>query len=538
MNKLWRNLAALLLAAALTLISPLLLWAARQDIIILHTNDIHCGVNDNIGLAGVAQMKKEAQAQTPYVVLVDAGDAVQGAPIGKLSQGEAIVNIMNAVGYVFCVPGNHEFDYGMERFLELAGKQQAGYYSANFLASKTGKPVLKPYKLLDFDGTKIAFIGATTPATLTSSTPLYFQNTQGQYIYNFCEDVTGKKLYAQLQKYVDEARQEGAQYVFLVAHLGLNGVPPQWSSERVAQNTTGITAIIDGHSHESYVRVVQNKRGHDVLLAQAGTKLNRVGEIRLTAAGTLSAKLHTLAPGKDEAAAKIISQEMEAYAPLLTQPVGEALVQLYSNDPQTGARLVRRQESNLADFAADALKTVLDCDVALVNGGGVRGELKQGLLSYQDILEAFPFDNRCVILEITGQQLLDCLELGVTRYPEESGGFMQVSGLTYTVDSQIPSSVMLDEKGNFVGVAGRYRVSDVVIGGKPLALRSKYTVGGTAYVLQNGGDGMTMFKNAKVVQDNGVSDTNVILEYLQNHLSAVIGEQYADPYGDGRIRIK
>ena len=312
MNKLWRHCAALLLTAALTLISPLLLWAAQQDIIILHTNDMHCGVNDNIGLAGVAQLKKEALGRTPHVFLVDAGDAVQGAPIGKLSRGEAVVNLMNAVGYDFCVPGNHEFDYGMERFLELAGKQQAGYYSANFLDNKTGSPVLKPYKLADFNGTKIAFIGATTPTTFTSSTPLYFQNAEGQYIYSFCEDAGGQRLYRQLQKYVDQARQEGAQYVFLVAHLGVNGVPHQWSSESVAQNTEGITAIIDGHSHESFVRVVQNKIGKDVLLVQAGTKLSRVGEIRLTAEGTLSAKLFTLAQGKDAAAAKIISQEMEA----------------------------------------------------------------------------------------------------------------------------------------------------------------------------------------------------------------------------------
>lgn len=538
MNKLWRHCAALLWAAALTLISPLLLWAAQQDIIILHTNDMHCGVNDNIGLAGVAQLKKAALARTPNVVLVDAGDAVQGAPIGKLSQGEAIVKLMNAVGYDFCVPGNHEFDYGMARFLELAGKQQAGYYSANFLDGRNGRPVLKPYKLVDFDGTKIAFVGATTPATLASSTPMYFQNTQGEYIYNFCEDMTGKKLYAQLQKYIDLARQEGAQYVFLVAHLGVEGSPPQWSSEIVAKNTTGVTAIIDGHSHESFVRVVKNKIGEDVLLAQASTKLNRVGEIRLTAAGTLNVKLHTLAQGKDRVAAKIISQEMEAYAPLLTQPVGEALVQLYSSDPQTGARLARRQESNLADFAADALKTVLDCDAALVNGGSVRKELKRGLLSYQDILEAFPFDNRCVVLEITGRQLLDCLELGSMRYPEESGGFMQVSGLTYTIDSQIPSSVVLDEKGRFVRVAGAYRVSEVWVGGKALDLNKKYTLGGTAYVLQNGGDGMTMFKNARLVQDSGISNTDAILEYLQNRLNAVIGEQYAAPYGDGRIKIK
>lgn len=538
MNKLWRNFAALLLAAALTLIGPLFVWAAQQDIIILHTNDIHCGVNDNIGFAGVAQLKKEALAQTPYVALVDAGDAVQGAPIGKLSKGEAVVNIMKALGYDFCVPGNHEFDYGMPRFLELAQKLQAGYYSANFTGSENGKTILQPYKLLDFGGVRIAFIGVTTPSTLTSSTPLYFQNGKGEYLYSFCEDADGKKLYRQLQKYIDQTRREGAQYVFLVAHLGLNGVQPKWSSESVAKNTVGVTAVIDGHSHEGFVRVVQNKNGQDVLLAQAGTKLNRVGEIRITPAGTLSAKLLTTAAGKDAAAERVISQEIAAYEPLLRQPVGEALVSLVSGDPQTGARLARRQECSLADFAADAYQAVLGCDAALVNGGSVRNGLYEGLISYQDILEAFPFDNRCISVEATGQQLLDCLELGAMRYPLESGAFMQAAGLTYTIDSTLPSSIVLDEKGNFVKTAGKYRVGDVIIKGQPLDLQEKYIIGGTTYILRNGGNGMTMFKNAKVVQDTGLNDADAVLEYLQNYLNAVVGRQYADPYGSGRIKIK
>lgn len=536
MNKLRRNVICFLIAAALTLLMQLTAWAG-QEIIILHTNDIHCGAEDNIGLAGVARLKREALARTPNVVLVDAGDAIQGAPLGQLTRGEAMVNIMNAAGYDFCVPGNHEFDYGLERFLELAQKQRAGYYSANFIDKRSGKPALKPYKLFDFGGTKAAFIGATTPATLTSSTPAYFQNAAGRYVYSFCEDKTGEKLYRQLQKYIDLARREGAQYVFLVAHLGCEGSAPQWSSESVARNTTGVTAVIDGHSHESFVRVVQNKIGQDVLLTQAGTRLNRVGEIRLSASGTLSAKLLASA-GRDAEVAKIISQETTAYEALLRQPVGKALVRLCSGDPQTGARLTRSRECNLGDFTADAYRAVLDCDVALANGGGIRREIPAGDIAYKNILEVYPFANQCLVVEVTGRQLLDALELGAMRYPAESGGFMQVAGLSYVIDSTGPSSVRLDEKGNFTGVAGAYRVGEVFVNGKPLDLKKKYTVGGTAYILQNGGDGMTMFKGAKIVKQATLAETDIIVEYIQNHLDAVIGKRYADAYGEGRIKIK
>ena len=223
---------------------------------------------------------------------------------------------------------------------------------------------------------------------------------------------------------------------------------------------------------------------------------------------------------------------------MLKQPVGEALVQLRSNDPATGERIVRNRECSLGDFVADAYRAVLDCDVVLANGGSIRNEIKTGVISYNDLLEAFPFGNMCVVLEVNGQQILDALEMGAISYPEESGGFMQVSGLSYTIDSSVPSSIELDAKGNFVRVAGARRVSDVKIGGKPLDVKKKYTVGGTSYMLKSGGDGMTMFKGAHLVQDEMMSDADTIMEYLQNHLNGKVGEQYANPYGDGRIVIK
>lgn len=538
MKSFWKKTSLFLVTTAMTVSAPLMAWALEHDIVILHTNDIHCGINDNLGFSGLAQIKKDTLAKTPNVALVDAGDAIQGAPIGKLSTGLAIVNIMNAVGYDFCIPGNHEFDYGMERFLELVPKQHAGYYSANFIDLRTKKQVLPGYKILEFEDKKVAFVGATTPEALTTSTPTYFQNAQGQYIYSFCEDTSGKKLYKQLQKNVNEARKQGADYVFIVGHLGMDGTTAQWNSENIAKNTTGVDGIIDGHSHERFERVVQNKKGKNVLLAQTGTKLKSVGELVITPAGKLKTRLLTETNGKDEAVQKVIAQEIAQYEPLLKQPVGEALVRVHSNDPKTGERIVRNHECALGDFVADAYKAVLNCDVVLVNGGSIRNELKPGVLSYNDILEAFPFGNMCTVLEVSGQQLLDALEMGAISYPEESGGFVQVAGLSYTINSRVPSSIELDDKGNFLRVVGARRVENVLVAGKPLDVNKMYTLGGTSYMLKSAGDGMTMFKGAKILQDAVMTDADAILEYIQNHLNAKIGEQYANAYGDGRITIK
>lgn len=538
MKKFLKRTSLFLVTAAMTVSAPLMAWALEHDIVILHTNDIHCGINDNIGFAGLAQIKKDALARTPNVALVDAGDAIQGAPIGKLSRGLAVVDIMNYLGYDFCIPGNHEFDYGMDRFLELVPLQRAGYYCANFVYAGNNKQVLPGYKIMQYEDTKVAFIGASTPESLTTSTPTFFQNEKGQYIYSFCEDKSGSKLYKQLQKNVDKARKEGADYVFIVGHLGMDGTTPQWSSESVAKNTQGVDAVIDGHSHERFTRMVKNKVGKDVLLAQTGTKLKTVGELVITPDGKLKSQLITESNGKDANIARVIAQEIKTYEPLLKQSVGEALVQLRSNDPATGERIVRNRECSLGDFVADAYRAVLDCDVVLANGGSIRNEIKTGVISYNDLLEAFPFGNMCVVLEVSGQQILDALEMGSMSYPEESGCFMQVSGLSYTLDSSVASSVELDAKGNFVRVAGARRVSDVKIDGKPLDVKKKYTVGGTSYMLKFGGDGITMFKGARLVQDEMMSDADTIMEYLQNHLNGKVGEQYANPYGDGRIVIK
>lgn len=517
---------------------PQLGLTADQDIIILHTNDIHCSVNENLGMARVSWLKNSLKNTNASVILVDAGDAVQGAPLGRLSDGMSMVRIMNAVGYDFCIPGNHEFDYGMERFLALAQEQHGGYYSCNIYNKLSKEYLLPPYKIVELQGNKIAFIGVTTPSTLTSSTPAYFQNEKGDYIYSFLEDESGEKLYHRVQSCINAARGEGAEYVILVAHLGENGSNNKWASKSLARKTSGVDVIIDGHSHEQYNRLIKNKNDESVLLIQTGYKLASVGQINISKDGKISSKLVREINGIDVQVQNVISQEIKSFEPLLAQTVGMSNVKLYSNDPNTGERLVRKQETNLGDFVADSFRAVLDCDAAVANGGGIRKEIEIGEITYNSLIEAFPFGNMCSVIEVNGQQLLDALEVGVRNYPEESGGFLQVSGLSYVVRSDIPSGVQLDSHGDFIKVNGEYRVQNVIVGSEPLKPNGIYTLGGADYILRQGGNGMSMFKGAKVVKDAVIQDYDAILEYLQNHLNGSIGENYANPYGDGRIIIK
>ena len=538
MKQRFHRFFSLLLTLAFTLAFSAVAWAA--DVVILHTNDIHCGISDNVGVARLSQYKKDLKKQGLAVLLADAGDAVQGAPIGKLSKGESIVNIMNAIGYDFLIPGNHEFDYGMEQFFKLNALQKTKYASCNFTDLRTGEHPLRAYKIVEAGGHKIAFVGVTTPETLATSTPKYFQDENGKFIYGFSEDDSGAKIYAAIQKAVDAAKAEGAEYVIVVGHLGVNGSISKWSSITIAENTRGVTAIIDGHSHEQFESLMaKNKDGKDVLITQTGTKMQTVGKLVIHDDGTMTSTLEkedTL-PAPDPKILKVIEKENKKFEPILKQTVGESLVDLCERDPATGERRVRSQETNMGDFVADAFRAVLNTDVALVNGGSLRNKISKGVFTYQDILTAFPFGNMSSAVEVKGQTILDALELSAMNLPDENGGFLQVSGMSYTIDATIPSTVELDAHGSFVAVRGDRRIKDVMIGGKPLDPEKIYTVGGTTYVLKDGGNGMVMFKGAKLIDDGTLTDADMIMEYVQNHMNAKIGEEYANWQGQGRITI-
>ena len=513
--------------------------ALTKDVVILFTSDVHCGIDQGWGYAGVAALR-DALAVDNHVILVDNGDAIQGEPVGTMTTGEALIDLMNAVGYDIATPGNHEFDYGMERFLELAQKANFPYISANF--NKAGELVFQPYVIKEFDGVKIAFVGISTPKTLTSSTPAYFKDEEGNFIYGFFQDETGEMLYNAVQTAVDAAIAEGAAYVVAMGHTGNEAECQPWTYADVIGNTTGIDAYLDGHSHDKDQVIMKNKDGEDVLRSACGTKLEGIGYLTISAEdGSMTCGIHEW--NYDFDAPELIKNDIttaveNATAALnekLAQVVATTTVDLVIKDPATDVRIVRSAETNLGDLCADAYRDQSGADVAIVNGGGVRVNIAAGDITLNDILKVHPFGNSMCVIEITGQKILDALEYACKDVPSEFGGFLQVSGMTYEIHTYIPSSVKMDENKMFVSVDGEYRVKNVMIGGEPIDLEKTYTLASHNYKLKQNGDGNTVFDGCTILQDEVKLDNQVLIDYITGTLGGVVGEEYANPYGQGRI---
>ena len=523
--------------------------ALEKDLIVLFTSDVHCGIDQGWGYAGLYAVKESLSADN-YVMLVDDGDAIQGEPVGTMTTGEGIIDIMNAVGYDLAIPGNHEFDYGMDRFLALAEKANFPYLSCNF--NKEGELIFKPYEIKEFDGVKIAFVGVTTPMTLRSSTPKYFMNDQGEFIYGFLQDETGEALYAAVQKAVDDARAEGANYVVVMAHLGNEAECAPWMYSDVIAHTNGIDAWLDGHSHDTDQVIMKNKDGEDVVRSGCGTKLAHIGALTIAKDGKISAQLFSwdasiAAPkllGLKNTGSEAVSAAADALNEKLKEVVAKTAVDLYIYDPVAttedgkSIRIIRNAETNLGDLCADAYRDQGgNTDIAFVNVGGIRAQLNAGDLTLNDILSVHPFGNSLTVIEVTGQQVLDALEWSVHSLPGEFGGFDQVSGLTFEYDATIESPVIEDDSKMFAGVddTKERRVRNVLVGGEPLDPEKIYTLASHDYQLLNNGDGYTMYKGCKVLQESVKLDNQVLIDYITQTLGGVVSDGYENPYGQGRI---
>ena len=519
------------------------------DIVILYTSDVHCGIDEGFGYAGVQQIRESLTARGDTVLLVDDGDAFQGEPVGTMTRGQAILDLMNKLKYDVVIPGNHDFDYGMEQFLSLTEQADFPYISCNF--NHEGELVFEPYLMKEVNGTKIAFVGVTTPETLTSSTPKYFQNAEGEFVYGFCQDETGEALYHAVQEAVDSARDEGADVVIVLAHLGNAEESRPWNYADVISNTTGIDVMLDGHSHDTDQVTMKNKDGQDVLRSACGTKLACVGYCRITPEGKISCGLYNWnnaesAPellGIQNEMSEAVSNATEELDAKLGEAVAATEVSLTINDPtETDAegkpiRMVRRAETNLGDLVADAFRDQSGADIALIGGGGIRDSIGAGDVTLNDILKVNPFGNYLTVIEVTGQQILDALEWGSRSVPSEDGGFLQVSGLSYEIDASVESSCRKDEDGMFAGIEGERRVRNVLVNGEPIDPEGSYALAGVDYWLLNKGDGFSMFEGAKVLQDRVKLDNQVLIDYITQTLGGVIGREYEDPYGQGRIVI-
>ena len=525
-----------------------------DDIIILHTNDVHCGLTDYIGYDGLQLYKNELKTKYKNIITVDGGDHVQGGAIGLLSKGMEIINIMNKIEYDVVVLGNHEFDYGLEQLDTFSQTLNCRYISANFCLRKDKKPIYEPYKIINAGNKKIAFIGVTTPQTL-SKTFLHNIIEDGEMKYDFLNDRYGEELYEKIQDYIDEVKGKGAHYVVIVAHLGNDGdASPEYTSKGLLSKLYNVDIILDGHTHKIYNIKSENKNGKEALLLQGGTKLSNLCIIKIKTNGTITSEILSEIPPPenyspmpiyrdklrvvDPEMNKYINDIINKYSDALNKKIGYSNFNLLINLKQSGDssdQISRSEESTLCNLIADSMREAGQSNICILNAGGVRTDLIKGDISYQNILNILPFSNSIIVKEIPGQDILDALEFGVKDLPGKTSRFPQVSGIKYKVNINIKSPVVIDNKEMFVEVKGKRRVYDVKVGDKKINENKIYNVSFQNYI-GNGGDGYSMFSKYEISYDTGKVDNEVFMNYIIDVLHGDIPERYNTT--QGRIIIE
>jgi 2',3'-cyclic-nucleotide 2'-phosphodiesterase (5'-nucleotidase family) len=548
----------------------------KADVTILYTNDVHTYIDNKSPkptYAAIAALKKSIEDTGRDVLLVDAGDHIQGTAYGSMDDGATIIELMNEAGYDLATPGNHEFDYGMARAKAVIQEADFPYVSCNWVDLRTGFNVLPSVKFFFVGGRKIAFVGVTTPETFTKSTPAYFMNdAQTKYIYDILGGEDGQKLYDAVQKAIDKAEFWGADTIIGLGHLGVDPSSSPWTSEEVIAHTHGFTAFIDGHSHTVMAnKQVTDASGKAVTLTQTGSYFKNIGKMTVGADGTITTELINTYEGLDAAVAATASNWISAVDDMLGEEIAVGDTKFYINDPATGKRRIRSGETNLGDFVADGIYTYfneieeLHCDVAIMNGGGIRTDVEAGPWSFKTCKTVSPFGNVACLMSVTGQQIQDALEFGA-RFAgaegKENGGFLQVAGARYTIHPMIPNTVQTDDKNVWTGSAATPRVSNVEIYDKttgtykPLDPNATYALAGMNYTLRNLGDGFAMFDGATLIKDYVSEDYLVMSSYAAMfggvdanglpHLASANSPladypgyllNYEDPYGAGRIQM-
>ena len=540
----------------------------KADVTILYTNDVHTYIDNKSPkptYAAIAALKKSIEDTGRDVLLVDAGDHIQGTAYGSMDDGATIIELMNEAGYDLATPGNHEFDYGMARAKAVIQEADFPYVSCNWVDLRTGFNVLPSVKFF--------FVGVTTPETFTKSTPAYFMNdAQTKYIYDILGGEDGQKLYDAVQKAIDKAEFWGADTIIGLGHLGVDPSSSPWTSEEVIAHTHGFTAFIDGHSHTVMAnKQVTDASGKAVTLTQTGSYFKNIGKMTVGADGTITTELIDTYEGLDAAVAATASNWISAVDDMLGEEIAVGDTKFYINDPATGKRRIRSGETNLGDFVADGIYTYfneieeLHCDVAIMNGGGIRTDVEAGPWSFKTCKTVSPFGNVACLMSVTGQQIQDALEFGA-RFAgaegKENGGFLQVAGARYTIHTGTPNTVQTNDKNVWTGSAATPRVSNVEIYDKttgtyqPLDPNATYALAGMNYTLRNLGDGFAMFDGATLIKDYVSEDYLVMSSYAAMfggvdanglpHLASANSPladypgyliNYEDPYGAGRIQM-
>lgn len=475
---------------------------SSNDIVIMHTNDVHSRVDDSLGYTSVKAWKNYFQQNGNDVLLLDAGDTLHGLPIANLSNGKNIVKIMNEVGYDAMTAGNHDFNHGMSQLLNLRDQMNFDFLVSNI--TKDGVNAFTSSKIYKKGGKQIGVIGLATPESATKTNPA---NVEG---YSFNDD----KLVEILQNEVDLLEKKGVDYIVVLGHLGIDSESSPYMSTEVISQVEGLDIFIDGHSHNTLENGmnVKDKNGDNVLLVQTGSYLEKIGKIVIKENGQISASLID-EKKSDETIDNMINSMKEEIKPLLDEVVGKTEVFLDgTRDPG-----VRTKETNLGNLVADSLKFAAGSDVALTNGGGIRTSVEKGDITYGELNAVLPFGNIVTKIKVTGEQIVQALEHGTSAVPGASGGFPQVSGITYEIHTYLTEN----------------RVKNVKINGEDVDLNKYYTLATNDFTAV-GGDGYDMFKTATKLGEYSAMD-EALINFIKQLPNSTVGEEYAKE--QGRIKI-
>lgn len=453
--------------------------------IILHTNDSHGRAvpasGGMLGFTAVRALKKDYEAAGAQVILLDAGDTLHGLPIANMYQGRSIVNLMNIIGYDAMVPGNHDFNYGTDVLKKLTGEMKFKLLSANISKKDNKEKLFDSNMIIEKNGVKYGIFGLSTPETA------YMTNPKNVADINFDDPVETAK------KQVADLKEKGATFIIALTHLGLSK-SSKYTSDLLARKVAGINLIVDGHSHTV---LKEGQMEVNTMIVSTGSYIQNIGVVEIAPNGHMLARLVNGDTYKktDKDLDEVVSRYSSQQDSLLSQVVGSTKVEL------DGVREhVRAGETNLGNLSADAVRDVAKADIALLNGGGIRASIDVGDITKKEVVTVFPFGNYVVTEKITGEALIKALEQGASAYPEPLGAFLQVSGITYTLNAANPAGS---------------RISNVKVNGKKLDPKAEYLLA-TNDFMAAGGDGYTMLADFKVVAEYG-SLEDVFMDYLHKN---------------------
>ncbi|HMQ03235.1 MAG TPA: 5'-nucleotidase C-terminal domain-containing protein [Pyrinomonadaceae bacterium] len=452
------------------------------------------------GLARVMTIRKEALKENPNTIMTLGGDTLSPSVETRTYRGKQMIDAWNMVGLDYSVLGNHEFDIRTGELLDRMKESKFTWLGSNVIDTKTGKifAEMPPFVMREFGGVKIGMFGLLLPETKeTSSIEEHLQVT------DYCKTA---------QELIPRIRAAGANTIIALTHMFMA------QDKRLAHCAPGIDLILGGHEH-----TLLQSSANGVPIFKMWADAREVGRFDLfidRKTGKLTSMDWEIIPVTDQI------PDAPEFAPVYAK-YKELLDSLAVKVGATGVELdalshsVRTKETNIGNFIADAYREAVGADVALVNGGSIRADLTYypGPLTMRDVLSMLPFNNPIVKVEVSGKLLADILEHGVARSAEdnEPGRFPQVSGLSFAFDARkLPGQ----------------RISDILVGSKPLELDKTYTLATSDFLVSRGGDGYTMFKDAKILlsADKAPKDSDVFEKAIKGSPNATIS-----PRKEGRI---